>query len=87
LISHLPVDKLSDGTSDSLNRVLHTIEGSFGEELKARTDKRSWTDAQKRQIIKDYKNKQSGRVAWLKNEYDLTPTYIYMWRKQLEISE
>jgi|GEM_PF-2061553 len=89
------IDELSDGSSDSLVNVLKTIEESFGEDLKIRSEaqlegrsgKRSWSNEEKERIIQEYYERESGRRNWLEEAHGLTPTYIYMWKKQLGMSD
>jgi len=42
---------------------------------------------EKRKIIKEYDEYGDNKSAWLKEAYNLTPAYIYTWKKQLNMNE
>jgi len=84
------IDNLTKGHSTHFDKILETIENSLTDQIKSVTanTKRSWTNEQKRNIIKEYYDQADGhRYKWLRDNHNVTPAHISTWKTQINYQD
>ena len=74
------IDDLSKQGMQRFEPTLKRLEKQIDQESKKL---RSWTIEQKIKIIEDYDLQEKNKVKWLKENYNLYPSQIATWRRQI----